>query len=59
LLGLHITAEGIIKRDEYIFELAFRRDIPIVMLLSGGYQSNNPEVIADSIENIMRVFNLN
>lgn len=56
---LHITAEGIIKRDEYIFELAFRRDIPIVMLLSGGYQSNNPEVIADSIENIMRVFNLN
>jgi len=33
--------------------------IPVVMLLSGGYQSTNADIIADSISNLMNKFNWN
>lgn len=51
-----ITPEGIIKRDQIVFELAIQKDIPIVMVLSGGYQLSNAAVIADSIENLIEKF---
>jgi len=56
--GLHISDKGIIKRDELIFEVAFKHKIPVLMVLSGGYQSTNAEVIADSVDNIVKKFNL-
>jgi len=35
---LNISAQGILDRDEKIFDFALNRyKIPIVMLLSGGY----------------------
>jgi len=49
---LEISAEGIVKRDEFIFELAFGRHIPILMVLSGGYQQTNADIIATSIVNL-------
>lgn len=52
--ALRISAEGIAKRDQLVFEAARSREdpIPIVMVTSGGYQRNNADVIADSILNL-------
>lgn len=55
---LSISKEGIIKRDELIFEFAINNKIPIVMLMSGGYQRSNGEIIGESIGNLIRKFNL-
>jgi histone deacetylase 11 len=55
---LSITSEGIIERDEFIFQCAFERGIPIVMVLSGGYQLTNAEIIAQSIRNLDHKFHL-
>ncbi|GAQ89479.1 Predicted histone deacetylase [Klebsormidium nitens] len=50
---LRVTAEGIVKRDELVFDYTrTKRKIPIVMLTSGGYQKNNAEIIATSISNL-------
>lgn len=49
---LSITADGIIRRDEIVFDEAKRRNIPIVMVTSGGYQKETGAIIADSILNL-------
>lgn len=50
-----MTGEGIVKRDEYIFELAVNKfKIPILMLLSDGNSEQTPEVISSSIQNLKR-----
>uniref|UniRef100_A0A9I9DDL7 Histone deacetylase domain-containing protein n=1 Tax=Cucumis melo TaxID=3656 RepID=A0A9I9DDL7_CUCME len=51
---LKISAEGIAKRDEKVFRFARARNIPIVMLTSGGYMKSSAKVIADSIENLSK-----
>jgi len=55
---LSVSREGVIARDEFVFQQAFDRHIPIVMVLSGGYQQSNARVIADSISNLHQKFNL-
>jgi histone deacetylase 11 len=52
--GLKITADGIIKRDALVFKTAQKYEIPILMLLSGGYSPKSAEIIGKSIENILR-----
>ena len=49
---LNISPQGIILRDETVFEECFKAKVPIVMVLSGGYQKTNAPVIADSIQNL-------
>jgi len=44
--------QGVIDRDQLVFEKANQRKIPIMMLTSGGYQKSNARVIADSILNL-------
>ncbi|XP_075982086.1 histone deacetylase 11 [Anticarsia gemmatalis] len=52
-LGLMcITEIGIIKRDEFVFEMCKENNIPIVMLTSGGYLRKTAKIIADSIMNL-------
>jgi histone deacetylase 11 len=51
--GMCITAEGIINRDGFVFSQAIKRDIPILMLLSGGYTRRSAKIIGKSIENIL------
>lgn len=46
---LHISDEGIVKRDEMIIGMCRKKNKPVVMLLSGGYQKVNAEIIANSI----------
>ena len=55
---LGVSQEGIIKRDELIFKHCMDKKVPVVMLMSGGYQQSNAEVISDSIANLVKVFNL-
>jgi histone deacetylase 11 len=56
--ALSISPDGIVKRDEMVFQAAFGRKIPIVMLLAGGYQKSDAPVIARSILNLNKVFHL-
>jgi len=55
---LNITKNGVIERDEMVFEFALRNRIPILMVLSGGYHANNVNVIVESIGNIIKKFSL-
>ena len=57
--NLNISPQGMIDRDELMFEYALNQfKVPIVMLLSGGYQKTNAPVIANSIENLVQKFRL-
>jgi histone deacetylase 11 len=48
--SLSVSEEGIIERDNYVFDEAMERNIPILMVLSGGYHKNSGRIIAKSIE---------
>ncbi|CAI5472823.1 unnamed protein product, partial [Closterium sp. Yama58-4] len=49
---LAVTAEGVQRRDEMVFQFATNHSIPILMLTSGGYQPNNARIVADSLMNL-------
>ncbi|KAI4377660.1 hypothetical protein MLD38_015251 [Melastoma candidum] len=51
---LKINPDGIASRDEKVFKYARDRNIPIVMLTSGGYMKSSARVIADSIINLSK-----
>ncbi|XP_044471395.1 histone deacetylase 2-like [Mangifera indica] len=51
---IKISPEGIAARDEKVFRFARSRNIPIVMLTSGGYMKSSARVIADSVINLSR-----
>ena len=48
-----LTKEDIITRDTYVFQLAQKQNIPIVMVTSGGYTYESAEIVADSIKAIV------
>ncbi|MCK4540333.1 histone deacetylase [Candidatus Parcubacteria bacterium] len=50
---MNVSKEGIIKRDEVIFRYAKENNIPILMVLSGGYAFESARIIGESIENIL------
>ncbi|KAL4649344.1 hypothetical protein ACB092_01G007800 [Castanea dentata] len=51
---LKISPDGIANRDEKVFRFARERNIPIVMLTSGGYMKSSARVIADSMINLSK-----
>lgn len=50
--ALSLSKEGIVKRDQIVFEHAMNRCIPIAMVLSGGYHADSHTIISQSIENL-------
>jgi fructose-bisphosphate aldolase class 1 len=40
------------------FEMCIKNNVPIVMVLSGGYSKENARVITNSIENMMTKLDL-
>ncbi len=50
--GMSLTKAGIIERDEVVFTQALSRNIPILMVLSGGYHSQSYAIISESVENL-------
>jgi histone deacetylase 11 len=55
---LDLSAAGIIERDSIVFRACRDRSIPTLMLLSGGYQKTNADVIARSIANLQDTMQL-
>ena len=55
---LNISDKTIIDRDEEVFDIALGNKIPILMVLSGGYQKKNAKTIAESISNLHHRFNV-
>jgi histone deacetylase 11 len=53
-----ISPNGIIERDAIVFEKCLEKKIPITMLMSGGYQQSNAKIIADSIGNLIKKYDL-
>lgn len=49
---LGVSFQGIIDRDEFVFRQARERNIPILMILSGGYTKQSADVIGKSIKNL-------
>ncbi|PWA95127.1 histone deacetylase 2 [Artemisia annua] len=49
---LRISPDGVAIRDEKVFMFARDKNIPLVMLTSGGYMKSSARVIADSIINL-------
>ncbi|KAK1438297.1 hypothetical protein QVD17_04104 [Tagetes erecta] len=49
---LKISPHGVTIRDEKVFKFARDKNIPLVMLTSGGYMKSSARVIADSITNL-------
>jgi histone deacetylase 11 len=54
--NLNISEQGIIDRDQTVFEECFNAKVPVLMILSGGYQKSNAPVIARSIQNLDNQF---
>ncbi|XP_063913452.1 histone deacetylase 11 [Zophobas morio] len=49
---LSVSPQGVIERDELVFRKVRTRNIPIVMLTSGGYLKKTAKIIATSIINL-------
>ncbi|KAL5014760.1 hypothetical protein ScPMuIL_009030 [Solemya velum] len=49
---LSVTAQGIIERDQIVFQKVRTRGIPVMMVTSGGYLRTTARIIADSILNL-------
>ena len=56
--NLSVSAAGIVERDRIVFEMCLAAHVPLVMLLSGGYQQSNAAVIAASIANLQEKLHL-
>lgn len=52
--GLKVSKDGIKTRDKIMFENAQKYDIPIVMLLAGGYHKDGGKIIGESLEEILK-----
>ncbi|XP_064352265.1 histone deacetylase 11 isoform X3 [Camelus dromedarius] len=50
--GLSISPQGVVRRDELVFRMVRGRQVPILMVTSGGYQKRTARIIADSILNL-------
>eukprot|EP00916_Digyalum_oweni_P002452 GHVL01004532.1.p1 GENE.GHVL01004532.1~~GHVL01004532.1.p1 ORF type:complete len:195 (+),score=51.24 GHVL01004532.1:374-958(+) len=51
--GVSVTVSGVVIRDEFVFLTALSRNVPIVMLLSGGYSSSSVTAVSKSINNLL------
>lgn len=49
---LKVSFEGVIRRDEMVFEYAQKYNVPLVMVTSGGYTSESASLIGQSIINL-------
>jgi len=56
--GLKITKEGILKRDQIVFDTLTRSGIPWVMVLSGGYTKESYLLVAESVAYILNTWAL-
>ena len=53
---MKLDKEAVVKRDELVFSYAEINEIPVLMLLSGGYSEESLEVVGESILNLVEKF---
>ena len=53
-----MTQEGIVKRDAMVIDECVKRNIPVVMVLGGGYSKRAWEVQYASIERTLKKYGL-
>ena len=51
---LKVSKEGIKMRDKIMFDNAQKYNIPIVMLLAGGYHKDGGKIMGESLEEILK-----
>lgn len=51
---MNISAQGIIERDLFVFTQAKKHNIPILMVLSGGYSRESASIVSESITNLLK-----
>jgi acetoin utilization deacetylase AcuC-like enzyme len=57
--GLKLTKEGLVRRDEFIYEQAKAASIPIAVVLAGGYafhESDTVDIHCNTIKSGIRIF---
>ena len=54
--GMKLSYEDILERDQIVFEALLEREIPFVMLPSGGYTNQSYALIADSVSWLLERF---
>ena len=54
--GLAVSREGILARDAFVMDQALQREVPCVMLLSGGYTQESHAIIGDSVLQLLNRF---
>ena len=52
--GVLVTRSGVARRDAMVFQAALGRDIPIVMVLSGGYATDSATAVWESLTNLIQ-----
>ena len=55
LASIAMTEEGIVKRDALVITACKKRNIPVVMVLAGGYSPNAWRAQYKSIKNILQI----
>ncbi|BFZ08736.1 hypothetical protein BsWGS_11774 [Bradybaena similaris] len=50
-----VSAQGVIERDQIVFQRCRTQNIPIFMLTSGGYLRDSAKVVSDSILNLRKL----
>ena len=51
--GMCLSVNGIVRRDETVFRFFGERDVPVLMVLSGGYTRESARIIGRSIKNLL------
>ncbi len=53
-----VSSDGVVRRDQMVWEAALLHDVPICMALSGGYAKDSAALIGRSITNLIEKFEL-
>lgn len=53
---LRVSAEGVYERDVFVFNILVKNNIPVVMVLSGGYTKESYRLIANSVNYVLETW---
>jgi histone deacetylase 11 len=53
---LKISADGVLARDRFVFQTLVTAEIPVVMVLSGGYTSESYQLVARSVGEVLETW---
>jgi histone deacetylase 11 len=52
--GMKLSAADVLERDLYVVDLLRMRNIPVIMLLSGGYSHESHRLVANTVVELLR-----